>query len=110
MGRKTRRISHETAAVLQVFLDEPSEPRYGLELIRITELPSGSLYPILVRLENRNVLTSALEDLETAQLEGRRQRLYYSLTKYGVGEAQRQLAEWEEATRSRHAALRVRPV
>ena len=48
------------AKVLAAFLEEPGDDRYGLDLMRVTGLPSGTLYPILVRLERAGcVLTTS---------------------------------------------------
>jgi DNA-binding PadR family transcriptional regulator len=37
--------------VLRVFLDDPTAPRYGYDLMKAAALPSGTLYPMLARLE-----------------------------------------------------------
>lgn len=39
------------AKVLAALLAEPDEQRYGLDLMRLTGLPSGTLYPVLHRLQ-----------------------------------------------------------
>ena len=48
---KIPRLSPETLLVLEGFLQRPAEWRYGYELSRQTGLKSGTLYPILMRLE-----------------------------------------------------------
>lgn len=60
------------------------DPRYGLELIKETGLASGTVYPLLARMEDAELVVSAWDDSET---RGPRRRLY-SLTPLGVQEAQ----------------------
>ena len=40
-----------TGLVLAAFLDDPTADRYGLDLMRATGHPSGTLYPILLKRE-----------------------------------------------------------
>ena len=40
-------LTPKMADVIKVFLEDPAEPRYGFELMRIARQPSGTLYPIL---------------------------------------------------------------
>jgi PadR family transcriptional regulator, regulatory protein PadR len=99
MGRKPRRISDETAAVLSLFVQEPRVARYGLEIVERSGIPSGSLYPILVRLEGRGILEGQWEDIDEAQA-GRRRRRYHRITGGGLEYARTALAEWRsEKTR-----------
>ena len=39
------------ALVLKVFLEDPGQPRYGFQLMKLTGMASGSLYPMLAKLE-----------------------------------------------------------
>ena len=48
---KIPRLSPETLLVLECFFQRATEWRYGYELSRQTGLKSGTLYPILMRLE-----------------------------------------------------------
>lgn len=45
-------LSPRAALVLSAFVNSPTTPRYGYELLRETGIKSGSLYPILGRFEN----------------------------------------------------------
>ena len=45
------RVTAAVAKVLAAFLEDPSVDRYGLDLMRATGQPSGTLYPILTRLQ-----------------------------------------------------------
>jgi DNA-binding PadR family transcriptional regulator len=75
--------------VLRVFLDEPAAPRYGYDLMKAASLQSGTLYPLLARLERQGLVDSAWE---TPQQEGQRPRKYYRLTGEGIQVARVELA------------------
>jgi len=77
------RISTQTEAVLAVFLSDHSSDLYGLEISKLAGLPSGTLYPILARLEQAGWIESEWESIDPA-VAGRRPRRYYHLT--GEGE------------------------
>jgi PadR family transcriptional regulator len=62
-------------------MQRPRAWHYGYDLSRITELKSGTLYPILMRLSARGVLESKWQP--PAQ-EGRPPRHMYRLTAAGV--------------------------
>ncbi len=72
-----------TLKVLARMLEEPSDEWYGFDLIDQTKIKSGTLYPILIRLEKAGWLESRLEDVDP-HLAGRPARRLYSLT--GEGE------------------------
>lgn len=59
--------------------------RYGFDLMRLTGLPSGTMYPLLRRLEAGGMVRSLWEAKTEAHGEGRPRRREYVLT--GVGEA-----------------------
>jgi PadR family transcriptional regulator PadR len=75
--------------VLQAFLTDPAAPRYGYDLMKAAGLPSGTLYPMLARLEDQKLVSSAWE---TPQAEGERPRRYYQLTGEGIAVARLELA------------------
>ncbi|WP_433622747.1 PadR family transcriptional regulator [Nocardia sp. CA-120079] len=76
------RITTTVATVLREFLECPNEPHYGFEMMRTCEISSGSLYPILARLEKVGWIESKLEDIDP-KVEGRRARRYYTMTAEG---------------------------
>jgi PadR family transcriptional regulator PadR len=80
---RSLRMTLATQAVLRVLLDDPATPRYGFDIARDAGLATGSLYPILARLEHASWVTSSWED-QASVSEGRPRRRYYSLT--GEGE------------------------
>lgn len=55
---RARKPSPQTLAILSVLADAQAEWLYGLELAERTGLKSGSLYPILIRLDERGLLES----------------------------------------------------
>jgi DNA-binding PadR family transcriptional regulator len=85
------RMTTAVVKVIAALLEQPDVERYGLDLMRGTGLPSGTLYPILVRLERAGWLDPSWEDIDPVA-EGRPARRYYRLTPLGVTEARRELA------------------
>jgi DNA-binding PadR family transcriptional regulator len=87
-----------TTSVLKVvaaLLADPAAERYGLQLMQATHLPSGTLYPILVRLERAGWVESRWEQTDPAA-EGRPTRRYYRLTADGAVEARREVAAMQQ--------------
>ncbi|MFE6747363.1 PadR family transcriptional regulator [Kitasatospora purpeofusca] len=98
------RITTATARVLQALLADVGAEFYGRELMKTTGLQSGSLYPILLRLEKEGVITSQQEEIDT-RAAGRPARRYYRMTGDGVVAARQALAEVHELTRTPGAGL-----
>lgn len=65
--------------------------RFGFDIMEVTSLPSGTIYPALRRLEALELVTSDWEKDLKARKEGRPRRRYYELTPAG----KRQLKEAE---------------
>lgn len=78
MTSRRRRPSAQTLAVLQAL--SGGDWSYGLEIAGVTGLKSGSLYPILARLDERGLLESQWLEPERA---GRPPRHAYRLTAAG---------------------------
>ena len=93
-----RKHSEQTRAVLAELATEPSRDRYGYELAQATGLASGTLYPILMRLEVRGLLEARWE------LSDRRPRHVYRLTEAGLVAATATAEEAETARSSRSVA------
>jgi len=91
MYMKQRRHSSTTIAVLIAMLDQPADESYGYGLTARTGLVSGSLYPILARLEERGLVTGEWQNSHT----GRPPRRIYKLTPVGRAEAERIQSELE---------------
>ena len=65
--------------------------RFGFDIMQVTGLPSGTIYPALRRLESLEFVASDWEKDANARKEGRPRRRYYTLTQMG----RRQLKESE---------------
>ncbi len=98
MGR-TRSPSLATQQVLAALLEDPATELYGLEVSERAHLKTGTIYPILARLEQSGWLSSRWEDIDPSR-EGRRPRRYYRLTGLGQREARQVLAETAQLLRS----------
>ncbi|MFC4021456.1 PadR family transcriptional regulator [Micromonospora sp. GCM10011542] len=94
MGMK---ITVPVAKVLAALLTEPDGEHYGLHLMHQTGLASGTLYPVLARLEQAGWLSRRWEDLDPAAA-GRPARRYYQLTAEGATQAHTVLAELRAST------------
>jgi DNA-binding PadR family transcriptional regulator len=77
---RIRRPSPQTRAVLHRLLSSADRWCHGYELAQATGLASGTLYPILLRLAERGMLSSRWE----APRGGRPRRHLYRLTPGGV--------------------------
>jgi DNA-binding PadR family transcriptional regulator len=83
------KLSHTAAMILQA-LDAGN--RYGLSIMEVAGLPSGTVYPALRRLERDRLVSSRWESEKVAEKDGRPARKYYVITRAGSGalEAARQ--------------------
>jgi len=91
-------ITPKMAMVLKVFLEDPDQPRYGFELMKLTDMASGSLYPMLAKLEGSGWLTKGKENIDP-RAAGRPARMHYTITGAAVSAARIQLAELSERFR-----------
>ena len=73
-------LSYTMALILQA-LDHGY--RYGFDIMTITGLASGTVYPALRRLEDAGFVGSKWERPGVAQIEQRPPRKYYEVTKSG---------------------------
>jgi DNA-binding PadR family transcriptional regulator len=67
-------------------MSNPKAEHSGADIARATELQSGTLYPILMRLEQAKWVQSAWEDGDPHTL-GRPRRRFYSVTALGAKSA-----------------------
>ena len=94
------RITYPTALVL-VALSRGF--RHGFDVIDVTGLPSGTVYPILRRLEDAGLLRSSWEPVATARAEQRPPRRYYQLTGAGGQTVRDALARFPGTARALRA-------
>ncbi|MGH7506963.1 MAG: PadR family transcriptional regulator [Longimicrobiales bacterium] len=75
------RMTHPTALVL---LALSRGARHGFDIIDATGLSSGTVYPILRRLEDTRLARSTWEAVGRARMEGRPPRRNYRITAAGT--------------------------
>jgi DNA-binding PadR family transcriptional regulator len=80
------RLSLQTLRVLDVLLAAPRDELSGTDVRRATDLASGTLYPILARLEDVGWLESRWENADPSEV-GRPRRRYYRVTAVGAEKA-----------------------
>ncbi len=68
----------------------------------VVQVPQGSLYPALHRLENRGLLTADWRETETG-----REAKFYHLTKKGQAQLQAETASWERLAEAVGLILRM---
>ena len=94
-----------TQLVLRQLMDEPSREMYGLEICSAAGLPSGTIHPILARLEKVGWLESRWEEVDPAE-QGRPKRRYYRLKPDAIAHVQAALHRAEASVK---ALGRLRP-
>ncbi len=77
---ESTRLSHTAALMLKTLKEGYS---YGFDIMDITGLPSGTVYPALRRMENDGLIVGAWESEGKAQREERPARRYYKVTAVG---------------------------
>ena len=102
------RITLAVAALLRIFLDDVSAPRYGYDLMRETGFASGKLYPVLGRLAAAGWLIAERERIDP-RAAGRPPRRHYRLSPGGAQAAARELAAVNAQVQPRGAATSQRP-
>ena len=80
------RISLQSLRVLEAFLEDPALELSGADVHRRSGLASGTLYPILLRLEAAGWFVSRWEAVDPAAA-GRPRRRLYRLTPNGLARA-----------------------
>ncbi|MBV8144591.1 MAG: helix-turn-helix transcriptional regulator [Gammaproteobacteria bacterium] len=88
MGKMDRdvRMSLQTLRVLDAFLASPAEELAGADVHKRSGLASGTLYPILLRLESAGWFVSRWERIDPSSA-GRPRRRLYRLTSSGLARA-----------------------
>ena len=94
-----------TQLVLMALLDEPDQERYGLELSELASLATGTIHPILARLEKAGWVHSRWEQIDPKQ-QGRPRRRYYKLNPNNIATVRTALAR---AQTSLPGLQRLRP-
>lgn len=96
MSEHDVRLTQPTLKVLRFLLETPRERRSGAEMSKATKVGSGTLYPMLARLEAAGWLTSEWEVIDPSEA-GRPRRRFYKLTAVGQNKARAALADLQMA-------------
>lgn len=103
MGSEPR-MTLPTQLVLRVLMTDPARELYGLQICGEAGLPSGTIHPILARLERLGWLSSRWEKIDSRE-EGRPRRRYYRINPAALGAVQSALLR-ADATAQRLGRLR----
>lgn len=101
------RMTLPTQLVLRAMLEEPTQPKYGLQICQASGLATGTIHPILARFEKLGWLESEWEEADPRE-QGRPRRRYYWLTPDGAERARHALAGARSSINS-IPVLRPRP-
>ncbi|MEM8918430.1 MAG: PadR family transcriptional regulator [Pseudomonadota bacterium] len=101
--RKSRAPSKATRSALITLLDAP-QGMHGYEIMQLAGIKPGTLYPMLARLEDQDMLVSHWQD---AGVEGRPPRHIYRLSENGRAFARSLMDEMHSTS---HAQLRSKPI
>jgi PadR family transcriptional regulator PadR len=92
------RLSERGLRVLRFMLEQPRASRSGAEIARATKVGSGTLYPLLARLEEAGWFTSQWEDVDPREV-GRPRRRLYKITGVGQRRAREALSRLQFGTK-----------
>ena len=98
--------TYPTTLVLQALA---SGFHYGFDVIDATGLASGTVYPILRRLESERLVSARWESTAIAHAEQRPQRRYYELTAAGQKILETALERYQEPRAIAARARKLRP-
>jgi DNA-binding PadR family transcriptional regulator len=99
-----RQLSLSAAAVLHALANGY---QYGFDIMDVTGLPSGTVYPALRRLEDAELAVSRWEKHEVAQQELRPPRKYYEITRDGESALAEAVKRYRLLDRRRSVAPRT---
>jgi PadR family transcriptional regulator PadR len=99
------KMTLQTQLVLGALLEDPAAEMYGLEICAAAGLPSGTISPMLRRLEDFGWVTSRWEEVDPAE-EGRARRRFYRINPNSISTVQAALARAEQKTQK---LQRLRP-
>lgn len=101
---RTRSLSPSARMVLAALLENAGAWSYGYDLAKITGVKSGTLYPLLIRLEERGLLET---EWQPPAGPGRPPRHTYRLTQAGVEAAKSSPVDGAKAARPSLRAVRT---
>lgn len=86
------RMSGPTLKLLKLLLENPQEGLSGAQISKAAKIGSGTMYPLLQRLEFAKWIEGEWEVVDPAEV-GRPKRRFYKLTPTGQVGARKELAE-----------------
>jgi PadR family transcriptional regulator, regulatory protein PadR len=89
-------MSLQTLRVLEAFLEDPTRELSGADIQKRSALASGTLYPILLRLESARWFVSRWEAVDPVRA-GRPRRRLYRMTPGGLASASEVFASFSFA-------------
>jgi PadR family transcriptional regulator PadR len=100
-------MTYQTALVLEALA---TGRHYGWDIMDATDLPSGTVYPILRRIEEEGLVRARWEREGAARREQRPPRRYYELTAAGLDRLAEARARFRAmAALGAHMARRLKP-
>ena len=90
------RMTQATALILRALA---TGHRHGFQIMEVTGLASGTVYPVLRRLETDGAVQSTWEDEDDAREAGRPRRRVYVLNERGRAHADQAARRLEDAMR-----------
>ncbi len=102
------KLTRPLERVLRVLLADPTAEHYGYDLMKAARLPSGTLYPMLARLQQEGLVRSEWEE-QRPDAAGRPPRKYYRLTAEGARVARFELAQAGAPPRPSTRRVTARP-
>jgi PadR family transcriptional regulator PadR len=88
------RMSAPTLKLLKFMIESPRQGRSGAEISKATKVGSGTMYPLLQRLEMAKWIEGEWENIDPSDA-GRPKRRFYKLTPVGQVGARDALAEFQ---------------
>jgi PadR family transcriptional regulator, regulatory protein PadR len=96
MARR-RELSRQALRVLSVIAEMSVTGATGADVHRATRLPSGTIYPVLARLEKDGLLKSWWEEIDPSVV-GRPRKRFYRTTALGAKSLRNAVAELSVGT------------
>ncbi len=95
-SNSSRPLSARSTAVLRAIQEGAV---YGFDIMDATEIPSGTVYPVLGRLKKAGCLASKWERSSVAHREKRPPRRYYEVTPEGAARLADSMAQYAALAR-----------
>lgn len=96
MGKAPIRVTAQVLQVMGALMSNPRQEMSGADIAKATRMLSGTLYPVLLRLEEAGWLESEWEKGDPREL-GRPRRRYYSVTGLGAKSARAEFKNFVSA-------------